>query len=108
MEEYKQFFRQKYETSLVDFIKSDTSGNFEKILVKALEGNRSTVVEQDKIDSDVEELYKAGEGRWGTDENIFTEILTKRSFEHIQLIAQKYREKHHNKFIAGKKKFFDF
>ena len=101
MEEFKQFFRQKYETSLVDFIKGDTSGNFEKILVLALEGMRSTTVENDKIDSDVERLYKAGEGRWGTDESAFTEILTSRSFEHLQLVAQRYRELHHNKIQTG-------
>jgi hypothetical protein len=94
VEEFKQFFRQKYETSLVDFVKGDTTGDFEKILVSALEANRSTEVEKDKIDSDVEKLYKAGEGKFGTDEKTFIEILTHRSFEHLVKVTEKYKEKH--------------
>jgi len=94
VEEFKQFFRQKYETSLVDFVKGDVSGNFEKVLVKAAEAKRSTEVEHGLIDSDVEKLYKAGEGKWGTDEETFIDILTHRSFEHINKVAQKYQEKH--------------
>jgi len=94
VEEFKQFFRQKYECSLVDFVKGDTSGNFENILVKALEAKRSTTVENDKIDSDVEKLYKAGEGKWGTDEDTFIQILTQRSFEHLTKVSLKYKEKY--------------
>jgi len=94
IEEFKQFFRQKYETSIVDFVKGDTTGTFEKVLVKALEAKRSDVVENDKIDSDVEKLYKAGEGKWGTDEDTFIEILTHRSFEHLIKVAERYKEKH--------------
>jgi len=96
VEEFKQFFRQKYEQSLVDFVKGDTTGDFEKILVHALEAKRSTEVEKDKIDSDVEKLYKAGEGKWGTDEKTFIEILTQRSFEHLVKVAEKYKEKYKN------------
>jgi len=94
IEEFKQFFRQKYDCSLVDFVKGDTSGNFEKVLVKCLEAKRNTVIEQDKLDSDAESLYKAGEGKWGTDEATFIDILTQRSFEHIALLGQKYLEIH--------------
>jgi len=96
IEEFKQFFRQKYETSLVDFVKGDTTGDLEKILVKALEAKRSTEVEKDKIDSDVEKLYKAGEGKWGTDEDTFIDILTHRSFEHLIKVSEKYKEKYKN------------
>jgi len=96
VEDFKQFFRQKYETSLVDFVKGDTTGDFEKILVKALEAKRSTEVDGNTIDSDVEKLYKAGEGKFGTDEGTFIEVLTHRSFEHLVKVAQRYKEKHKN------------
>jgi len=62
--------------------------------VKVLEAKRRTEVEHDKIDSDVEKLYKAGEGKWGTDEGVFTEILSTRSFEHLVLVSKKYKEKY--------------
>jgi len=94
VEEFKQFFRQKYETSLVDFVKGDVTGNFEKVLCKAAEAKRSTEVDHNSIDSDVEKLYKAGEGKWGTDEHTFVDILTQRSFEHLIKVSQKYQEKY--------------
>ena len=94
VEDFKQFFRQKYEKSLVDFVKGDTTGSFEKILVRCLEAKRSDKVENDKIDSDVEKLYKAGEGKWGTDEETFIEILAHRSFEHLVKVTEKYKEKY--------------
>jgi len=94
IEEFKQFFRQKYDHSLVDFVKSDTSFNFEKVLVKAIDAKRVDGVQQELIDSDVEHLYKAGEGRWGTDESTFIDVLTQRSFEHIVLVSKRYEEKH--------------
>jgi len=93
LEATKQFFRQKYERSMDEWVKSDTSFNFEKILVHSIQATRSTVVQPELIDSDAEGLYKAGEGKWGTDDKYFIEIFTTRSFEHIQLVNKKYIEK---------------
>lgn len=94
IEDFKQFFRQKYETSLVDFVKKDTSGHFETILVKCLQATRSTEDENDKVDDDVEKLYKAGEASWGTDDDTFINILSQRSFKHLEKVAQEYHKKH--------------
>jgi len=94
IEDFKQFFREKYECSLVDYVKSDTSFNFEKVLVRALEAKRSSQIQPELIDEDVEHLFKAGEGRWGTDESTFIDVLVHRSYEHIQLVAKRYEEKH--------------
>jgi len=90
LEDAKQFFRQKYEKSMDEWIKGDTSGNFEKVLIHALQAKREDNVRPELIDSDAEALYKAGEGKWGTDEITFIDILSTRSFEHIKLIDQKY------------------
>jgi len=92
LEEAKQFFRQKYEKSMDEWVKGDTSGNFEKVLVHALKGKRDENVRPELIDSDAEALYKAGEGKWGTDESTFIEILTTRSWEHIKLVDAKYKQ----------------
>jgi len=93
LEEAKQLFRQKYEKSMDEWVKSDTSFNFEKILLHALRATRDDNVKPELIDSDAETLYKAGEGKWGTDEITFIEILTTRSWEHIKLVDVKYTEK---------------
>lgn len=96
LEEAKQFFRQKYEKSMDEWVKGDTTGDFEKILVAGLKAKRDDNVKPELIDSDVEALYKAGEGKWGTDEDTFIKILTTRSFEHIQQVAEKYKAKKGN------------
>jgi len=93
LEEAKQFFRQKYEKSMDEWVKGDTSGNFEKVLVHALKAKRDDNVRPELVDSDAEALYKAGEGKWGTDEDTFIKILTDRSFEHIRLVDAKYTTK---------------
>jgi len=93
LEEAKQVFRQKYEKSMDEWVKADTSFNFEKILIHALRATRDENVRPELIDSDAEAIYKAGEGKWGTDESTFIEILTGRSFEHIRLIDEKYKIK---------------
>jgi hypothetical protein len=93
LEDAKQFFRQKYEKSMDEWVKSDTSFNFEKILLHALKAKRDENVRPELIDSDAETIYTAGEGKWGTDEATFIEILTTRSWEHIRLIDERYKQK---------------
>ena len=93
MEDTKQFFRQRYQKSMDEWIKGDTSGNFEKVLVHAVRATRSEQVQPELIDSDVETIYNAGEAKWGTDDKTFVEIFTSRSFEHLQLVNKKYEEK---------------
>jgi len=66
-------------------IVDDTSGDFKKFLVEILKASRDeseTANDQLAMD-DAIALYKAGEGRWGTDEDKFIEILTKRSRAHL-------------------------
>lgn len=101
LEETKQFFRQKYEKSMDEWIKGDTVGNFEDILVACIKGNRSQEVQKNLIDSDVEALYKAGEAKWGTDDNTFIKILSERSFEHLQEVCKRYKEKHGKELSAA-------
>ena len=42
--------------------------------------------------ADAEELYSAGEDRWGTDETVFTLILARRSLLQLRCILEKYEE----------------
>ena len=44
----------------------------------------------DRVKADAQTLYKAGEGKLGTDDHTFVEILTKRSYPHLQLVNQQY------------------
>jgi hypothetical protein len=94
IEEFKQFFRQKYDTSLDQFVKGDTSFNFEKVLLHCLEAQREEGIKHDEIASDVEKIYKGGEAKWGTDDKLFVDIFTKRSHEHLEKVGEHYQKAH--------------
>uniref|UniRef100_A0A2K5REH7 Annexin n=1 Tax=Cebus imitator TaxID=2715852 RepID=A0A2K5REH7_CEBIM len=74
MKEISQAYYTVYKKSLGDDISSETSGDFRKALLTL---------------ADV--LYNAGENRWGTDEDKFTEILCLRSFPQLKLTFDEYR-----------------
>ncbi|EDQ88360.1 uncharacterized protein MONBRDRAFT_26446 [Monosiga brevicollis MX1] len=47
-------------------------------------------VNQAAVEADAEALYKAGEKRWGTNEDKFVEIFTERSYAQLAAIFQEY------------------
>lgn len=62
-------------------VRGDTSGNFKKVLVAQIIGGREQKAEYDltKVQEDAQALFKAGEGKWGTDESKYVAyILTAR------------------------------
>ncbi|XP_016278563.1 annexin A3 isoform X2 [Monodelphis domestica] len=74
LKEISQAYYTAYKKSLGDAISSETSGDFRKALLTL---------------ADI--LYEAGEKRWGTDEDKFTEILCLRSFPQLRLTFEEYR-----------------
>ena len=44
------------------------------------------------VESDVKELYKAGEGKLGTNERVFIEIFSGRSFSHLKEVFSLYQK----------------
>lgn len=74
-------FNRDLEADVID----DTSFNFKKFMVQILKASRdeNETVNDQQVQADVEAFYKAGEGRWGTDEEKFIEILTIRSRTHL-------------------------
>jgi hypothetical protein len=73
-----------------------SSGNFAKVVEQLLKGKRD---ERDHIPDDEatavsERLYKAGEGKLGTDEKTFNEIITAYSPKALKQISHHYEQKH--------------
>jgi hypothetical protein len=91
----KVLFHQLYQKDLVSCIEKETSGHFKKILIAMLQCQRHDFnypINNAELQSEAQRLYKAGAGRWGTDETTFTQIFTTRSPAEIATIAQFYKQ----------------
>uniref|UniRef100_A0A3Q3GK22 Annexin n=1 Tax=Labrus bergylta TaxID=56723 RepID=A0A3Q3GK22_9LABR len=75
---YKKEFGGKLEKD----ISGDTSGHFQKLLVILLQVGRGGTCD----------LYAAGEGKFGTDEEKFITILGNRSAEHLREVFDAYKK----------------
>ena len=92
----KEKFQEKYGKDLVAEIKSETSGDYQKIVLKLLEGDRSQDGKADveKCSGIADELYKAGEGKIGTDESIFIKYFTSLSPNELLIVCKEYHKKY--------------
>ncbi|KAM7535157.1 hypothetical protein Aperf_G00000090360 [Anoplocephala perfoliata] len=72
---------------------SDLSGDFEKFIVAILQGAREQGLDRKAAEADVEALYSAGEKKLGTDEEVYTRIFARNSYETIRLMDELYYEK---------------
>ncbi|XP_016042234.1 annexin A3 [Erinaceus europaeus] len=93
MKEVSQTYLTVYKKSLGDAISSETSGDFQKALLILADGRRdeSLKVDEHLAKKDAQILYNAGENKWGTDEDKFTEILCLRSFPQLKLTFDEYK-----------------
>jgi hypothetical protein len=89
-------YQRKYGKSLESAIKSETSGNYEKILVTLLNTPRPppNSIDPARAMTDAETFYRAGEGRLGTDERTYMTIVAMNCREQLLLIDQNYRRTH--------------
>uniref|UniRef100_A0A674C948 Annexin n=1 Tax=Salmo trutta TaxID=8032 RepID=A0A674C948_SALTR len=83
-----------YGSDIEEDVTGETSGHFKKMLVVLLQGTRDEpgVVHADLIEEDAQVLLAAGEEQWGTEESIFIMLLGNRSFNHLQMVFDKYQE----------------
>jgi len=88
----KEAYMRVYHVNCEKDVADDTSGDYKNLLLAVLQGNRpeSQPVNVEQAKQDAQRLYAAGEGRLGTDEKTFIEILTQRSFPQLHLINECY------------------
>ncbi|XP_069868700.1 annexin A3 isoform X2 [Dipodomys merriami] len=93
IKEISQAYYTVFKKSLGDDISSETSGDFRKALLTLADGRRdeSLKVDEHLAKKDAQVLYNAGENKWGTDEDQFTEILCLRSFPQLKLTFDEYK-----------------
>ena len=92
----KEKFQEKYGKDLVAEIKSETSGDYQKIVLKLLEGDRTQDGKADveKCSGIADELYKAGEGKIGTDDSVFIKCFTSLSPNELLIVCKEYHKKY--------------
>lgn len=88
----KAAFKLLYKEDLEKEIKSETSGNFQRLLVSMLQGGRK---EDEPVNAahaaeDAAAIYHAGEGQIGTDESRFNAVLATRSYPQLHQIFHEY------------------
>ena len=90
----KQVYAANYGDVLDNAVASDTSGEYQKLLLNLLQCQRSQSLQPDQAGcmNDAAALYQAGEGKWGTDEATFNRVFATRSPADLALINQYYKQ----------------
>ncbi|KAI9738076.1 MAG: hypothetical protein M1818_005504 [Claussenomyces sp. TS43310] len=105
----KETYQRVYRRSLEGDLKGDLSMKTERHFMMVVAGNRtedSVPPNPGQVDQDVMELYKAMEGRIGTDEVLVCSILTNRNDAQIRAIAYAYEQKFRKNLESVIKKEF--
>ena len=94
LKKIKKKYKEKYKNELEQDVADDTSGNFKKLLISLLQCDRSTNTNPDKDECAkiAEELFKAGEGKIGTNEPVFNKHFAKLSPAELMVVAREYHK----------------
>ncbi|XP_033118701.1 annexin A13-like [Anneissia japonica] len=94
IEGIKEAYAEVFERDLAEDLENETSGDFKYLMVSIANAGRdeSDEVDEDAATEDAQELFDAGEDRWGTDESCFNRILATRNFEQLRCVFDKYNE----------------
>jgi len=87
----------QYDPKSIHAIIDDVStGNFAKVIDTILKGKRDTRdhIPDEEAKTQSERLFKAGEGKLGTDEKVFNEIITTYNAHALKQISHHYEQKH--------------
>ncbi|ETV97655.1 hypothetical protein H310_09546 [Aphanomyces invadans] len=106
----KKAFFQKYQEDLVVVVADDVGGDLKKVYLAALNSFAQTydpaVHTRHKAEEIAEVIYKAGEGKWGTDESAFVNALYSIPSEFLAAVDAAYKAKHNHGLIVAIEKEF--
>ena len=94
LEKIRKEYEERYKENLEKRVTSETSGNFKNLLVSLLQCRRSENSMPDDAECRrlAEQLYKAGEGKLGTDEDTFNKVFALSSPPELFSINQYYSQ----------------
>ncbi|VDD81476.1 unnamed protein product [Mesocestoides corti] len=87
--------------NLEEDVRSDTSGDFRKVLIALLQASREEGCDEAQAKEDCEALYQGGEAKLGTDEETFTRIFCTRSWKQLRRINELYIENYGHDLIKA-------
>lgn len=100
----------KYGKDLNVVLDDDLSGDFKKAIMASmqapLEPYNPAIHTPQRAEQDADALYKSGEGRMGTDERSFINVLVTSPPQHLRAVNAAYVKKHKNDLIKAVKKEF--
>jgi annexin A7/11 len=94
LKKIKDKYKEKYKKDLESAIKGEVHGDLERLLVSILQCKRSenNNPNQSQCQKEAQELFDAGEKKWGTDSAVFNKIFTGCSPAEITCIAREYHK----------------
>ncbi|KAF1316536.1 Annexin protein, partial [Globisporangium splendens] len=108
--ELKRTFFDKYSEDLSVLMDSELGGDFKKVILAALQGTQvdfnTEFHTKERAEQDAEDLYNAGQGKWGTDEETFIKILFSSPPHYIELLNDVYCQKYGNGIVIAIEKEF--
>ncbi|KAK9447567.1 uncharacterized protein V1518DRAFT_421327 [Limtongia smithiae] len=105
----KGLYQQRFNKSLDKEVADDLSMKTKQMFAMVLTANRVEEwipVDPSRVQQDVQDLYRATQGKIGTDELLVCSILTNRSDNQIRAIADAYYRSHNKKLVAVIEKEF--
>jgi hypothetical protein len=107
VETYKRLYNKDLEHEITHRVRGT---DFKRMLVSAVQANREelspqqiqqarqmgieSVIDRNRALQDADDLYKAGAGKWGTDEKTFNAIFARRSYYQLRATFEEYQKKH--------------
>ncbi|XP_043204976.1 annexin A5-like [Amphibalanus amphitrite] len=90
----KEAYANTCHSSLEEDIRGESDGDLEKLLVALLNDSRDEIgdVDNAKAQQQAQDLYNAGENKWGTNEAVFRQLFSHESLPQLMAIAQEYEE----------------
>ncbi|UJR26908.1 hypothetical protein I4U23_008218 [Adineta vaga] len=104
---YRRLYKKELEKEISNRVRGT---DFKRILVSAVQANREelspgqiqqarqsgieSILDRNRARQDADDLYKAGAGKWGTDERTFNAIFSQRSYYQLRAVFEEYQKKH--------------
>lgn len=87
-------YEEMYNRPLAEHLCSETDGSFRRLLTMIIVGARDPqgTVDADLAVEQANQLYNAGEAKFGTDEEVFYKILAHASFDQLELVFDEYKK----------------